>query len=384
MNWRYFVKGGAFSLFLLFLSLTVASLAYQTSKLLYPNTTVAQEPILEAAVTGNFPQVLAAKTTDLKPVNVLLLGLDSRKGDKSARCDAIHMFSFRPDEGKIIITSVPRGSMSKDNNIIANVCSLYGFKTAQEEIEKITGVKADHVVKVGFSQVQGILRLAGLPPSPTLQLLRVREKYAIGDNQRSYNQGMFLRDGILKYTDWASKLPWPVQQVGFNMVDTDMTFDQAKDILNQVIQSEIYKDSEKVVVQVRPVDNWVRQEIHVTDLAPTNKEWQKDPEFKDYQNDISGYIKLVVARTNALSEKTNYTAANSYISTPLSQKLWLQIEDEKERNQLHWTLVEAFVYSSTDYDKSKSLLDDFILEMDQTGEIELKSKAEELMKLVNI
>lgn len=324
------------------------------------------------------PQVLSAQTqaarfepppapsTSLgtiapKPVNILLLGLDSRKEDQSARCDAIHLFQFLPDEQKIIINSVPRGTMTTNGNIIANNCSLFGFPTAIKEIEKITGVHPDYVVKVGFSEAMGAMRLVNLPASPTLQFLRDRHDYLIGDNQRSYNQAVFLKDAILRYSEWGAKLPGPVQYLAYRTVDTDMPYEEAQELFREFLSSKIYENPDNIQIVIKPKDNFKREEIHVEDKVATGSSWLADPEFKAYQNDVIGYI-------NAIIKVTNRRA----IDLAINKKLWLQVEDPTLRNQLHLNLLR--------FASDQSLIQDFILEMDQAGETDLKNQAEALLK----
>ena len=235
------------------------------------------------------------------------------------------------------------------------------------------------MVKVGFSQVDGLLRLVNLPPSPTLQFLRDRKDYLIGDNQRSYNQATFLKDAIVSYTDWGSKLPQPMQYLAYKIVDTDMPYDKAQEFLKMFLASGIYKNPDNIEIVVKPGDNFIRQEIH---YQTTQQDWQSDPDFKNYQNDVTGYLDDIISRANYLIDKHQYEAANSLVTTPLNQRLWLQIENESDRNTLHFNLIATFVYSSTDHKKSKSLLNDFILEMDQAKNTLLKSQAEELLKML--
>ncbi len=342
MHWGYFFKGGVFSLFLVLTFLTTASLIYQ----FHPQKDNISPRVVVAENYAQFPTVLGASVS-ATPVNILLLGLDSRKGDKSARCDAIHMFSFRPDENKIIITSVPRGTMVTADQYISNYCSLFGFEKAKNEIEKITGVKADYVVKVGFSQVDGLLRLVNLPPSPTLQFLRDRKDYLIGDNQRSYNQATFLKDAIVSYTGWGSKLPEPMQYLAYKMVDTDLPYDKAKEFFKMFLASGVYKNPDNIEIVVKPGDSFVRQDIHITSKVATDSSYLSDPEFVNYQNDVTSYLDDVISRANYLIDKQQYPAANSLVTTPFNQRMWLQIENEADRNQLHFNLIATFVYSST-------------------------------------
>ena len=174
---------------------------------------------------------------------------------------------------------------------------------------------------MGFSQAEGALRLVNLPPSPTLQFLRDRKDYLIGDNQRSYNQANFLKDSILRYTEWANELPEPMQHLAFNIVDTDLPYDQGKELFKELLDSGLYKNPDNIEIVIRPKDNWVREEIHVEDKIDFSEDFQADPEFKNYQNDVAGYLEAITKNKDA--EKINLA---------ISKKLWLQIEDETLRN----------------------------------------------------
>jgi len=321
-----FLRGVVAGCFILLTSLTAFSLKEQLgTETIYPKRLArAPTPAIVLGATTNAPPI--AKPPPIKNINILLLGLDGRKEDPNSRCDAIHMFSFKPAEGKILISSVPRGTTTSNGNIIANNCSLYSQIVAQKEIEKIVGIKADYVVKVGFSQAQGILRFVGLPASPTLQFLRDRKSYATGDNQRSYNQAVFFKDSIVSYTDWAAKMPEPIQRMLFNMMDTDLTFEEGKDIFNQVISSGIYKNPRNIEIIIKPKDNIKRAEIHFT---PQDLDWQNDPEFKAYQNDVVGYLEAIIKTKNTTK-----------IKLAVAKQLWLQVEDENKRNQLQSELLK--------------------------------------------
>ncbi|MCL4397957.1 hypothetical protein M1403_02930 [Patescibacteria group bacterium] len=367
MHWPSFFKGSFLFLFLLFFSLTGASLAFQVHQEQIIANSNHSVPVYLAqakipAASGHFAAVLGTATMaePLKDTSILLLGLDSRKGDKSARCDAIHTVSFLPSQGKIIITSVPRGTISKDGNIIANVCSIYGFDTAKKEIEKITGIPADYTVKTGFSQTMGAFRLLGLPPSPTLQFLRDRHDYAIGDNQRSFNQANFLKDMLVQHLDQINALPEPIKYLGFKTIDTDISYNDAKKLLAEIIASGIYKDPANIEVVVKPADNLVRQDIHLSAQTATDWSFSQDPEYQAYQKEMVDYL-----------ENITKTANKTAVITALAQKSWLQVDDPGLRNQLHFDLLKIVPTPDT--------LKDFILEMSQAGQPSLQQQAEEIL-----
>ena len=189
------------SLNILFLILSfLPSGNYQQTGLISPIiNSAAASTDLETKPISIFPDIYPLNQT---PYNILLLGLDGRKGEQKPRCDAIHMFSFDPKAATLTITSVPRGTRiylpqaSTASAYLANSCHTQGIDYAVDQIEKITGIIPDAIVKVGFSQTMGILRTFGFPTTSSLQFLRNR-RYAIGDNQRSHNQALFMKDMIL-------------------------------------------------------------------------------------------------------------------------------------------------------------------------------------------
>ena len=67
------------------------------------------------------------------------------------------------------------------------------------------------------------------------------------------------------------------------------------------------------------------------------------------------------------------------IKIPFSQQLWLQIEDEHQRNQIHYDMLSLYALSLEDEKEAAALVQDFIEGMEVLGETELKNKAERLL-----
>lgn len=332
----------------------------------------------------NAARVNQAKTAISKPISILLLGVDGRKGDKNPRCDAIHTLKFDPEIGKITIYSVPRGTsvylsdVTKESAYISNACHYLGIEKASNLIVKLTGVKPDFTVKVGFSQTMGILRNLNLPSVPSLQFLRSR-KYAMGDYQRNFNQANFLKDAILNYLEKFYQLPNPVKYLAFKTLDTDISFEQAQAILDQIIQSGIYKNSDNILLQTKPAYPYKRKEIHLTSSLQSGVNWQLDSEFMDYQNNVKGYLDNLFKRSENYLTNNQLKNVYSVISTPFTQKLWLQLEDETDRNQYHLDLLYLYALSSPDKQSAASLLLDFITEMESTDKPDLKEQAQQIL-----
>jgi len=321
-----------------------------------------------------------------EPITILLLGLDSRKGDPTSRCDAIHLVTFSPPEEKIIITSVPRNArvdlpeVATPSAYLANLCEQRGIDAGVSEIIRITNLQPDHTIKINFSQTLGILRLLGMPTTPTLQFLRNRTSYLIGGYQRSHNQALFLKDMILHHTEQVSNLPKPMKQIIFKMVDADgLDFETANSILNWVVKNNLWQKPEKIELTIKPLPWYKVIDIHfAASDYPSEISWQDNEEFKNYQSELENYLKnLIETGEKCLaSDQKDYLC--QLLKTPFSQQLWLQLEDNQLRNQLHFDLLRLYFLSSGDKEKTSVLLDDFITEMEVIGETELKKKAEEL------
>lgn len=325
-----------------------------------------------------------------RPVNILLLGLDGRRGDKNPRCDTIHMLSFNPAEGKILITTVPRGTLvelsavERESRYLGNSCHLAGIDFAVSAIEKLTGIHPDHIVKVEFSQTLGILRLLNFPTTPTLQFLRNRH-YPRGDYQRGRNQALFIKDMMVSHFEQFTQLPKPIQYLAFKMVETDIDFEKAIFLLNQILESGVTKDSSRIEIVTKPQLFFPLKELHFSEEEFLDESaWQNDSEFKNYQNNLEDYFANLISRAEGLYQASKNSQAFQLIATPFNQQLWLQLEDEDKRHHLHFDLLRLFVITSPEKSNLTSLLLDFITEMETVNQTELKVKAEKLLEIISL
>lgn len=325
-----------------------------------------------------------------KPVSVLLLGFDGRKGDKNPRCDAIHMISYLPEEGKIRLTNVPRGtsvnmpSEGTGSAYLANSCHTMGIDFAVSKIEKITGTKADYLVKVNFSQTLGILRILGFPTTPTLQFLRNR-RYLIGDNQRSHNQALFIKDMVKNHLTQFSSLPKPIKYLIYNMVETDIDYEVADSLLTQIVQSNILSDSSNFELATKPEPRFQIADIHYQEEDFQNlEEWQSEGDYKMYQENLETYLQNLIDRAQKYQDAGRADYVYQLLKTPFAQQLWLQVENQDKRNQFHFNLLKYYIFGSPDREKSAKLVLDFETEMETIGQAEFKQNAEKLMDLLRV
>ncbi|MBU1126122.1 hypothetical protein KJ758_00760 [Patescibacteria group bacterium] len=324
---------------------------------------------------------------DDKVINILVLGLDSRKGNNEPHCDAIHMFSLNVEDWTIAITSVPRGTYTyippgtyeENQYYLANACAFAGLDYGIAQIERIVGVKADYVVTAGFSQVIGVLRFFDMPTTESLQWLRHRQSYAIGDPQRSHNQAVFMKDLIINHLEkFRNEWGVPMQYLLYKTVDTDMDFKVARALLDGYLEAEIDKRPDDIVLQMKPyyatVDyhfdpenaeeqiaalvNFVRPYLSDQDLS--------DRSLESIQAELDKYLEGRLASDNSVEDI-------------IDKRLWLQIEDHDRREYFDYEFLVRSLEGLEDAD-SLDLITDYILEKTTIGEEESANKGRELLQ----
>jgi len=311
--------------------------------------------------------------------HILLLGLDSRKGDNNPRCDAVHIFSFSPKFNYLLISSIPRGtflSPETDSTYLANSCSRNGIEYTIGQIEKMSQIKIDAVVKIGFSETLGIFRTLKMPTTSTLQFLRSRQ-YAIGDNQRSHNQALFIKDMITTHFEEFYNMPQSIKSWLLNTVDTDLTYHQAEYLLQSFYQNGVYKNPDNILLETLP-----KQSPYVRDLHLPEVEYQpedKDQSFWQYQQNLVDYQENLILRASNLLKSGKTESARKIIETPFSQKLWLQLENEAERQDLHYRLLEVYSRSIIEKSELNEVLNNYLQEMTAFQNGQYMAKAESLL-----
>lgn len=324
-----------------------------------------------------------------RKINILVLGLDGRLGDDKPRCDAIHMLTIDNKNRNILITSLPRGTLMEipgqdaDSSYVANACHILGIEKTITEIEKILNIKSDYTVKVGFSQVMGILRTANLPAVSTLQFLRNRS-VAFGDNQRSHNQGLFIKDMFVNHLHDFEKIPRPLAYLLYKTVETDLSFELLYRILDNLKESDWAQHPEKISVITKtagnlPVtDNHLDEEINAPDTQINS-----DTDFQIYQKNLEDKISKIISDANSLSAKNKPEECFGIIKTPFDQKIWLQVEDHDRRYQLEYEMLLVYTGCSPDKTLLSSLILDYNNEMEIENQPDYQKRGEELLNQFN-
>jgi anionic cell wall polymer biosynthesis LytR-Cps2A-Psr (LCP) family protein len=329
---------------------------------------------------------------DDKTINVLILGLDSRKGQSNPHCDAIHMFQLNVEDWSMVITSVPRGTYANiprrlaDNQYyLANACAIEGLEFGIAQIERIVGVKADYYVTVGFSQVYGILRTLQLPTTESLQWLRHRQSYAIGDPQRSRNQAVFMKDLLLTQLGrFRSDAFKPFLFILYNMVNTNMEFPVARALFFGYLNSGIDVRPDDIKLLMKP--HHEVQDLHLdfenadeqmrallNRIAPyLSKDDLSGRPLADYQTELIRFLEMEI------NSREGFLAV-------YEQRLWLQIEDDELREEWHFKYLEKMVFDLVDIgelEEAERLLTQYLVEKEAIQQWFYFEKGKELLKSV--
>ncbi len=100
-----------------------------------------------------------------KDINILLLGIDARPGETSARSDTIILASIHPSFQKAVMVWIPRDTRLytpiKGFYKINSVNFVKGPESVCEVVSKLMGVDAEHYVVVNFSGFEKIIDMLG-------------------------------------------------------------------------------------------------------------------------------------------------------------------------------------------------------------------------------
>lgn len=283
-------------------------------------------------------------------INIAVIGVDGRMGAPRGHADANHIISIIPDAGKIQIISIPRDTYvdcGYDDSTNQNKLTVYymgaGRQAYLEKIAEISGLGSiKYYVEFGFSQAMGILRLFGYNSTETLQVLRSRKSFAIGDYQRVYNQAQFIRQLILKHFELINGTLKPVFINGIlALVRTNMDYELVSSIFNKIEEKGIHKNPDNISIKIKPgvYTNYKVFDFSNPEVIASLKEHLKLENIakqdttafrpKDFQEYLTNKINKIINDATRDTLK-NPKIAISKLKPYYEQKIWLQISDEEE------------------------------------------------------
>lgn len=324
-----------------------------------------------------------------KLVQILLIGLDNRIGEQNGHCDAIQLISINSETETIKITAVPRGTYSplppgkgvtSTDYYVSNACGSGGLDYGIAQIEKILKIKADYIVVVGFSETLGILRNLKLPTTETLQWLRNRHGYAIGEPQRAHNHSEFIKQMMLRFAPTEqSKVDTILQYIIYKLVKTDLSFAQTQNILEVISGMDIKNHPEKITLSMSSV--YSVQDIPYDPEKIDESLEQTLGQIKDRlnKNDYSG-ITQEMAQANLLDIFEENKNNPEFISWAYENNLWLQIEDTEKRLTIQYDLLVKYLPLLPNKEDRESEIVFYIVSMQNINELTWEEKGRELLK----
>ncbi len=321
-------------------------------------------------------------------VRVLLIGLDKRAGQTMGHCDAIQMITVDQKKDEVLITAVPRGTYSplppgkattSSDYYVSNACGLAGLEYGIEQIEKILGTQADYLVVVGFSETMGILRSLRLPTTETLQWLRQRQVYAIGEPQRARNHSTFIRKTLIDYIpDEPSKIDRALHYIVYKIVKTDLSFDEAEAIADALSGMDLSNHPERIQLAMKPP-----HDVQDIPYLPQDLEKYLSATMSPIKNrlssqDYSGISEKEMQKQllAMIEEKKNDP---EFISWAFENDLWLQIEEDETRLTMQYEFLQKYLKGLEDKVVRERLVADYVLEMEHLGEHTWAAKGKRLI-----
>lgn len=331
--------------------------------------------------------VLAARTREILAqgavpfgetdvINVLVLGIDSRKEGEDRHCDAIHMFSVNVKTWTVLVTSVPRGTYSyippgnyaSTEYYLANACAFAGLDYGIDQIERVLGVKADYVVTAGFSQVLGTLRVLGLPTTSSLQWLRHRQSYRIGDPQRSHNQALFLVDVLNRFATEDARVSATLQYILYSFVDTNMEFGTARTLYEGLAAANVGSHPESITFAMKPYHETA--DYHLDFENPDEQIAKLLDRIRPYLSkaDLSGRT-LADVQEELVLYLNEALLTDDGVALVVSEETWRQVEDEEQRETLHYAFMERRVRTlvMTEKETAVRYVADYVVEKQALG-----------------
>lgn len=202
--------------------------------------------------------VITGKEEELKPISIMLLGVDEREGD-SGRSDTIMIIAVDPKDDKMLMFSIPRDTRTEiigkgNDDKINHAYAFGGTQMAMDTVENFLVTPIDYYVKVNMESFKDIVDAVGgvevnnsfafhagsynfpkgmqeLNGDEALVYSRMRYEDPQGDLGRNTRQRQIITSIIDKGARVSSitKFDNILNILGEN-VKTNMTFQEMKDI----------------------------------------------------------------------------------------------------------------------------------------------------------
>lgn len=302
-------------------------------------------------------------------VNVMVTGVDSRLGDPMGHADANHLVRFFLDSGCIEIISIPRDTPfdagfedTTGLNKLTNVRANRGRQAYLKAVTEITGCqRIEYYIEFGFSQAIGLLELLGYKDNAasTLRVLRSRQAYRSGDFQRSYNQGQFIRQSVLKHFDKTDDIIGDIAlRAALALVETNLSYDACQQIFDAMREKGFPRDPSNVWVRLKPS---VIAKFTMYDFSAENvNEINREIDYKIHRLGLDSIAVTSETYERRLSNLVQRAASDSakspgsvvrLLRRAYEQKAWMQVSDRPMRTAYRDRMCSMLIAS---YDRMKN------------------------------
>lgn len=323
-------------------------------------------------------------------INILVTGVDSRLGAGHRLADANHVVSINLTNGTVNIVAIPRDTPSDFTHLVKVYTSpdsstfvwdtayvkltetrpLKGREVYMQQVCLIGGFDRIHYwCEFGFSQALGILEFLGFKePKTALQVLRTRKSNASGDYQRCYNQAQFIRQMILKYFDNLDGLAGNIILRGvLAIVDTDLNYDIAKKIYNQMKSAGFASRKDQITVAVKPSGiktfhnfDYTNERTFDSLKTAVTKYYEKhgdgDTNSKPFsvESRVLGRLTSAIKSAEADTAKRPQLVVNK-LNIYFIQRAWLQLQDRAKRETLRDKITDMLVSAYSKMNDTKKI-----------------------------
>jgi len=305
-------------------------------------------------------------------VKILLIGEDSRVGEAVGHCDVIQFLDIDKKNEIIKITAVPRGTFSPlpgsgyaaSDYYVSNACKIGGLDYGVSQIEKIIGQKADYVVRLGFSGATGIFRRLNLPAAESLAWLRNRHGFAIGEPQRAHNHSTFIKKLLVDYVgNEPEKRDAVWQYLIYKLFKTDITFGQARLIADTVSGFNLAAYPDRVRLFMQPGYN-VADIVYDSARLDEQRQALLAPVLAKLS--VEDYTGITPEQTQAklLTVIQSGLGNRDFVSWAYDNSVWMQIDNELDRENLHFALLQKRLDDVADPEEAERLTLEYIQEME--------------------
>jgi polyisoprenyl-teichoic acid--peptidoglycan teichoic acid transferase len=223
---------------------------------LYDRTKVAVTEMHEEIKTDKPKPVIKGK--DLKPISIMLLGVDERPRDKG-RSDTIIIVAVDPEKDRMLMFSIPRDTRTEIigkgfDDKINHAYAFGGTQMAMDTVENFLDTSIDYYVKVNMESFRDIVDAFGgvevinprtfdyggysfpagvqeLDGKAALAYSRMRYEDPKGDLGRNDRQRQVITSIIEKGASFSSITKFDnILDILSENLKTNMTFEEMKDI----------------------------------------------------------------------------------------------------------------------------------------------------------